>query len=404
MAPLKNVFVMIHSMDCPTGAGHYGPLARELAKLGQQITVLAVHPNWAKVSLTEYDDAGVHVKYVGQMHVYKEGSHKIYFHPLQLMVVALTSSLRLGWHLSQTKADVVTLCKPQPINSLAVHLGRRKRPIYVDCDDYEAVANHFSGAWQHKIVQFFEDDIVHHATAIGVPSHFTLERYVKLGYPQERIVYFPTGVERSRFENIAPTQIETLRQQWDIANKPVVMYVGTMSIGYHWLDMLLQAYVHVVQRCPTAMLMMVGGGEDYDKLRQMAKELGIADQVIFVGRVAPKDVPAYFKLATLTVEVVKDTPLGRARSPLKVVESLVAGVPVVTGNLGERPAMLGKGINGQAGILVEPDSVLALADGIVEALSNPDHLQTMQQAALKVREQWYWDVIVHQFKKIYDFK
>lgn len=399
--PLKNVFVMSQSLDCPSGAGHFGPLARELALLGQQVTVLAVHPNWAEVSRTEYDDAGIHVKYVGQMHVRKVGARKLYYNPFRLILISLAAIVRLALALWKSDADIITLCKPQPINSMAVYLGRRGRPIYVDCDDYEVAANHFEGQWQRKIVQFFEDNIIHHATAMSVPSHFSLERYVTLGYPRERIVYFPTGVERSRFAKVSAAQLELLRDKWSINDKSVVMYVGTMSICHHWLDVLLEAYVQVAQCCPNSVLMMVGGGEDYDALQQISKDLRIAEKVIFVGRVLPQEIPSYLNLAMITVEVVKDTPLGWARSPLKVVESLAVGVPVVTGNLGERPAMLA---NGKAGILVKPGCVQSLADGIIEAISNKGHWHAMKQAALKVREQWYWDVIVHQFAKMYDNK
>ncbi|MEZ4675711.1 MAG: glycosyltransferase [Caldilineaceae bacterium] len=65
------------------------------------------------------------------------------------------------------------------------------------------------------------------------------------------------------------------------------------------------------------------------------------------------------------------------RWPLKIVESLAAGLPVVTGAIGDRAEMLG---NGAAGRLVQPGSAAALATAMGEILDDPGGYKAMKVA------------------------
>jgi glycosyltransferase involved in cell wall biosynthesis len=88
----------------------------------------------------------------------------------------------------------------------------------------------------------------------------------------------------------------------------------------------------------------------------------------------------------------------RARSPLKVFESFAVGTPVVTGDVGDRRNILG---DGEAGMLVNPGDAHALAKGIVTVLRDRDRAQAMGEAALRLRERYYWDVLVQDFVEVY---
>ena len=331
------------------------------------------------------------------MHIRKEGPRKLYFSPGRLLLVSLASTLRLAAALWKSDAEIIQLCKPQPINALAARLGRRGRPIYCDCDDYEAGSNRFGSAWQRRIVQRFEDDVVSYAAGLTVNTRFTFNRYSEMGYPSDRIIYVPNGVERGRFET--PHDLAPLRQRWGLAaGTPVVAYVGTLSILSHAVDLLLEAFAIVSAQLPRARLLLVGGGEDYDKLQALSAQLGIAGQTIFAGRLPSSEIPAVLSLATVSTDPVRDDPVAAARSPLKVVESLAVGTPVITGNIGDRSAMLA---DGALGILVQPGDSRSLAHGIVSLLQSPELRAQMTQASLLRREKWYWDRLAGDFAQIY---
>lgn len=395
---MKIALVMTQSLDSPSGLGRYGPLSREMAQLGHSVEVLALHYDWAKLAHKSFQEAGVSVTYAGQMHVRKSGSHKTYFGPGQLLWVSFTSALKLAQALAHSRAEIIQLCKPQPINALAVKLGRRGRPIYCDCDDYEAQTNRFSSEWQRRVVTHFEDGVAKYAVGLTVNTHFSFERYATLGFPTQRIKYVPNGVERARFAHT--TNGALLRNEWQIAESdPVIVYVGTLGLLSHPVDLLLTAFAQVIQTVPNARLMLVGGGEDFDRVQNLARQLNLERQTIFTGRVAPDKVPDYYALATVTVDPVQDDLIAQARSPLKVLESLASGIPVVTGDVGDRRELLQ---SGQLGILVKPGDSRALADGLLTALQQPALRNQLAQAALAQRERWYWDQLVHDFVQVYE--
>jgi len=397
---MKITFLLTQSLEDPSGLGRYFPLAKELARLGNEVNISALHPNLGGLSQRQFQVSGVRVHYVGQMHVRKVGSQKTYFSTLGLARVALASSLRMSIRALLADTEVIHLGKPHPINGVAALAAKflRGKRLYLDCDDYEAESNRFSGRWQRAVVRLFEDNLPRFVSGMTVNTRFTQERNIALGFPEDRIVYVPNGVDRERFTKVDPGKVQGLRQELGLDGKKVVAYVGSMSLVNHPVDLLLEAFAIVRRRCGDAVLVLVGGGEDYDFLCRRAEELGLGEVAIFVGRVKPEAVPYYLAMAEVSVEPVRDDLAARARSPLKVFESLAVGTPVVTGDVGDRRDILD---GGKAGILVNPGEAHALAKGIVTVLRDRDRAQAMREAALRLRERYYWDVLVREFVKVY---
>ncbi len=57
--------------------------------------------------------------------------------------------------------------------------------------------------------------------------------------------------------------------------------------------------------------------------------------------------------------------------------------------------------DGQAGLLVKPGDSDALATGILALLQDRERARAMREAALQLRERYYWDVLVKDFVKVY---
>ena len=143
-------------------------------------------------------------------------------------------------------------------------------------------------------------------------------------------------------------------------HKQVVLYSGSLSLSSHAIDLLLEAFVLVNQKFPDTALLLVGGGEDYLLLKEKAKQLGIEQATIFIGRVQSSEVPKYFALATVSVDPVYDNDAARGRSPLKLFESWACGVPFVTAPVGDRQYILGE----------PPAGILSQRAGDPQSLAN----------------------------------
>ena len=398
---MKIAFLIPMSLESPSGI-RYAAMARALSQRGHQVTVVALHHNLQPATRRFEEQNGLQVEYVGQMLVRKVGNRKFYYSTPALARVAIASAWRLMQRVAQLNCDLVHLGKPQPVNGFAGLIGwrlLRNRALYLDCDDYEVESNRLVSPWLRRMVVLFEDGLPRFTRGLTTNTRFTEARYVKLGVPPDRIAYVPNGIDRDQFAMPSQARIDRLRQQWEIQDRQVVGYVGSLSLTSHAVDLLLEGFRQLTSQRGNLVLLVVGGGEDFDTVRKLASTKGLDRSVRFVGRIPPTETPAYYAMADVTVDPVKDDLVARARSPLKIVESLAVGTPVVTGDVGDRRQMLA---DEQAGVLVTPGDPEALAAGLAQVLDNPDLAQRLSHGALAQREHFYWDRLVDQVIQLYE--
>jgi len=248
------------------------------------------------------------------------------------------------------------------------------------------------------VVRWFEDHLPRYAAGVSVNTRFLQERVNDQGVPLERTVYVPNGIDRSRFANLDPDRGEALRQRYGLQGKATVLYLGTLNLASHPLELLLKAFALLIQQLPTAHLVLVGGGEDRQALERRVVEMELEGRVSFTGAILPEQVPPYYALGDVSADPVYDDAVARARSPLKIFESMACGVPVVAGDVGDRGEILGKG---QAGLLVAPGDSLSLAKGLLELLDDANRRADMGQAGLELVKKYYWDNQVQKFLSLY---
>lgn len=384
---MRVVFVLTTSLESPYGLGRCFPLARELARLGHDVHIVALHHNFQELVRRFFVEDNVHVHYVGQMHVLKHGDTTEYFTSLTLATLVVIAAVRLAFVAGKLKADVYHLGKPHPQNAVAgLWAARlmRKRRLFLDCDDYEAQANRFSGKWQQRGVTWLENNLPRIVDGITVNTSFLGNHYSELGI-NCKVLHLPNGVDTTRFCGFEPTTVEVWRQQLELVGKQVILYVGTISLTNHSLALLLQAFAYLVRELQEVILVIAGGGADLPKLKVLAEQLGIAQQCRFLGRVPSDKVTILFRLADVSVDPVYDDAVAQARWPLKIMESLASGVPVVTGDVGDRRQMLGENC---AGLLVKPGNAHALAEGLLKVLRD-DNLRSQLKTGCAVQARLY---------------
>jgi glycosyltransferase involved in cell wall biosynthesis len=394
---VRIAFLCTSGLDNASPRGRWLPLAAELAKAGHQPHLLLLHPTFDRMPADERDftEAGVRMEHVAQMHVYGLPGERRYFGAMELAQVSWRAAQALMQTTMQIKPDIIHICKPQPINGLAGWRVARRLglPFYVDCDDYEAGANRVSSGAQRAVIQWWEDHLPQHAKGVTVNTRFLFDRVINQGVPASRIAHVPNGISET---NIAPLAWPPALAAW--AGDPVVVYVGTLSTVAHGVDLLLDAFARVLQAMPQAKLLLVGDGDDRAALQAKAQQLGIQHALHWTGRVAPEEARRWFSLAACSVDPVSDTPAMRGRSPLKIVESLAAGVPVVTGDVGDRRDTLA---DGEAGVLVHPGDAAALAEGLLRVLGNPVLRAALAAGALRQHEHYLWPALAAQWLALY---
>jgi glycosyltransferase involved in cell wall biosynthesis len=389
---MRILFILTQDLESPSGLGRYFPLARELARKGNQVRIVTLHSNFNSLSSKQEKIGGVEVEYVAQMHVKKCGNHKSYFRFDQLVLIILMATIRLIKVSLSSDADIIFIGKPHPMNSIAGILVKLVNhvPIIVDCDDYEAGSNRFSSKWQKKTVAFFEKHIPKIANAVTTHTHFMLSNLVSWGIDQKKITYLPNGVDPARFIEPEYEKIKNKREELNIGDKKVIVYVGSLSSPSHPVGLLINAYAQLFNNFPNTVLMIVGGGEDMEELTRKALDLGIEENTRFIGHVNPNEIPLYYSLADVSVDPVYDNSAARGRSPLKLFESWICGVPFVSSNVGERTYLLG---DPPAGILSPPDEVENLVKDIASVLQDERYSSELIARGKERVKDFYWEPI-----------
>lgn len=149
------------------------------------------------------------------------------------------------------------------------------------------------------------------------------------------------------------------------AGRPRLLFIGQLTPrkGY---DLLVRALPAVLQAHPTTVLGIVSGLNPADRaaMEQMAADLGVAQAVHFLGRVADEQLINLFRTSDLYV-----TPTRYEGFGLTLLEAMAGGCPVITSTIPVVDEIVEHGVNGW---LVRYDDPAALADGIIRLLDEPD--------------------------------
>ncbi len=405
---MQILFIGQQSLSSPSGLGRHWPLAKELAASGHRVRIITLHHDWARLETPVFTQEKVEVVYVGQMQVLKRNGQKSYYPAAELLKVTLQSVFAMYRAIVQAQRQgfhIVHLMKPQPVNGLAWLSARRhlrRTQFFVDCDDYELGFVAQRGFFIRTAVDRFERHMPLGAEGVTVNTAHTRRRLLAQGVAERKIHYVPNGIERSRFLQRNEQLESELRQQYRFRTGSLVVYVGALSIDSHAVDLLIHAFGVARQQMPDLHLLLVGDGPDRQKLEQLIASMALKEAITFTGQVDPAEVPSYLRIADVSVEATRTTPVAEGRFPLKILESLAAGVPIVCGAVGDRVPTLRPDDQEEAGLLVEPDDPQALAQGICRVLSSPELADKLRRNGLRRAEDFYWDRLAPAVMQVYN--
>jgi len=144
---------------------------------------------------------------------------------------------------------------------------------------------------------------------------------------QDRVRVIHNGIRLQEILNVPPETRAQVREELGLsANRPVLVMVGRMHPvkGHRAMLGMLPA---ITQRCPAAMLVLVGDGPERAGCERLAGELRLHNHIRFLGHRA--DVPRLLAAADVVVMPSVSEGLG-----LAAVEALAAGRPVVAFDVG----------------------------------------------------------------------
>ncbi|HEY3443283.1 MAG TPA: glycosyltransferase family 4 protein [Paludibaculum sp.] len=167
-----------------------------------------------------------------------------------------------------------------------------------------------------------------------------------------RVFSVPNGVDSQRFQP-GPADPDLLARL-GLEGKFVVGSTSNM-LRYEGLDLLLRSLEVVQRRVPMVHALLIGGGTQFEQLQVQARTTGVP--VTFTDKVPADEVPQLLRLFNVFVIPRRDVTITRFAGPIKLVEAMASGLPIVGSRVGDIPTLLADG----RGVVVEPDSIQALA-------------------------------------------
>jgi len=169
----------------------------------------------------------------------------------------------------------------------------------------------------------------------------------------------------------------------------VILTVGRLT-PRKGIDTVIRALPSVIERVPNAVYMVVGEGEDRERLEALARETGVEDHVLFEGSVPFSQLPSTYNLCDVFVTPSRSAPPSVEGFGIVFLEANACGKPVIGARSGGIPDAI---VDGETGLLVEPDDEPGLAEALVSLLSNPERCRALGEAGrARVEQACTWDV------------
>ena len=200
---------------------------------------------------------------------------------------------------------------------------------------------------------------------------------------------FPNGVDISLFQKRDMSQLKT---SLELADNFVIGYVGRL-IQMKGIDTLIDAASML--DFPFKLLIL-GQGEDAQRLRDIAAQHQITEKIVWVNAVPPEEVPDYLNCMDTLVLPSRTTAdwvefFGRV-----LIEGMACEVPVIGSDSGEIPHVID-----DAGLVFPEGDASALAEKIRQIASDPTLCQTLQKRGLVRVQHFTWETIAQRTYEVY---
>jgi len=224
------------------------------------------------------------------------------------------------------------------------------------------------------------NDFMTRRTIAGIDGLLTVSEAMRqtairqFGAPAEQVHTIVNGFNTSVFY---PQHQAALRQQLGVgADEQVIVYVGRF-VEAKGMRELISAFSKMAVHNPKVRLALVGDGVMKTELQGLIEQAGLTNKVYFPGGLPPEQVAQWIGASD-----VLTLPSWSEGYPNVVVEGAACGRPVVATDVGGTREI----INGSNGILVQPQNVDSLYNGLVQALK-----QTWDHTAIAAAMRRTWD-------------
>jgi phosphatidylinositol alpha-1,6-mannosyltransferase len=294
---------------------------------------------------------------------------------------------RFGWislfwrvpHLlRKTKADTLLISHVLPMGYPAIVARVLRYRVVVLCHGLDVVQPRKT-LWK----RFFAALVLHRATRIVANSQATAEVVRLYGIPQKKIVVVHPPLSWDAGCIDAPENTATPRPT-RAEGKRVILFVNRF-VARKGGDVAIRAMQILKKHVPDALLVCIGDGPERQAWEEMARDFGLSDVVSFLGRCTDEVVRQWFSVARVVIYPSKDIPDDAEGYGMGAADAGLFGIPVVASRVGGLQEAI---VDGETGVLVEPNDPEALATAVAALLDDPTRAEALGKKAKERAAAW----------------
>lgn len=179
-----------------------------------------------------------------------------------------------------------------------------------------------------QLVKKYEKIVLCNATKVLAPTKDLINYAIEMGAKKDNVEFFPLGVNLRDFKPMK--RDNELTQELGISEKDkVVVFIGTIY-DFAGLDRIALKFHIIKNKIPNLKFVIVGGGPYFTKLQSIINKKNLKSDIILTGYQPQPKVPRYISLADICVNPFKTNYVTERILPIKILEYLACGKPVLS--------------------------------------------------------------------------
>lgn len=240
------------------------------------------------------------------------------------------------------------------------------------------------------VLQFLHQQIFERSNEVQAISRFLAEWAKRMGFKGEPAV-IPNGVDIGRFsQRISAETRERLRQSFGFNNEDAVLVTASRLSLKNGVDDLIRSLNYLPSQYKA---LIVGEGEDYEKLKVLTEQKGLKERVVFLGKRDHSELPEILQSADIFVRASLSEGLGNS-----FLEAMASGLPIIGTPVGGIPDFLS---DGETGVFCQPRDPESIAKAVQKIFSDSSLREKLiQNGEALVRSRYGWDGIAVEMEKL----
>lgn len=178
-----------------------------------------------------------------------------------------------------------------------------------------------------------------------------------------KIITLSNSIDGERF--YIKEKSQNLSERYNLKDSKIILTICRLSyseVDNKGYERVMRIMPEVIKQIPNAKYLLVGGGDDFERMKNLIKELNLGNNVVLAGPAKDEEMADYYNLADVFAYPSKK----EGFPAIVLLEALACGKPIIGGSQGESSEE--KIFNNKLGYIINPDNQQELKNSIINIL------------------------------------